>query len=194
MQNKKSSIMEILPYKWLAAMFGAVSLFSFAETVWKFGLGPVFNDLIEFYRSFAGIVFGWLWWLLPFDVDQWYKDLVGLTLVLSVCMARALMLHESEEAIVLEASHLTNYDALPLKSQIIFHFLFSIVIFVTWGLTLLIVPYSLYVAISLWTFFLDEDKMSSPDFKDHLVRKEILRILCISVLFFALNAYGVSVS
>ena len=77
-------------YNFWLAVFGAIpstlSIISVTQRMFNVGLGPVFQDILEYYRKLVFPLFDFV----PFTLPGWYKDLYILSGVALISLVRAM--------------------------------------------------------------------------------------------------------
>ncbi|WOR16036.1 hypothetical protein RYZ27_05085 [Hyphomonas sp. FCG-A18] len=176
---------DISLWTWLGAIVGAISLFGFAQEVWQFGLAPVLVDLVTYYRKMMEFLFGWLWLLLPFEVWDWYKNVLGCGIVLCGIFARS-----NDFSINPDLPETTSLSRI-IVMLVIFSLCFPLL-----GLTLLIFVYAvLATASSLMRVVFKSGKLGNASGRafNRRFASILLKTAFILVGFFIWNAYGLSI-
>ncbi len=175
----------------LGGVAGAFSLFSLLENLFQFGIASMFVDIVEYYRALGDWLFGWVF--LPFDVDLpgWLRDLWCLSFIVCGMKYR-------EESLI-RASGLSTprfryiYSGSNAFGSIIKVIVrgFSLASFASiFGMLLQIsakqvpedLPNNKPETIRLYNFMIASSK------------RVVVSTLVALIIFFALNAYGLSVS
>lgn len=68
-------------FSFLGAVAGAFSLFSMAQNAFQFGLAPIMADFVEYYRTLGQWVFGWIGWPFGWDVPLWLRDAWTISII-----------------------------------------------------------------------------------------------------------------
>lgn len=174
---------EISLWMWLGVTAGAISLFGFAQEVWQFGLAPVMVDLVAYYRAMMDFLFGWLWNLLPFEVWDWYKNIVGCSTILCAIYLKAV--RPDTEKLLGKAS--------PLKGFVSYLLTMALMI-PAFGLTLLQLTMAFFASINRLLEVMNVLPRDPEYARGALYADYLLKVSFVLIAFFAVNAYGISVT
>lgn len=202
-------------FNFLGITISAFSLFNFYLRVTESGISVVFDDLIEFYRIIADFLFGWALLYLPSWLPSWLGELWLLSFALTLIFIKG----HKDATLFLAPERFTKLLRFKLVSLMLriwqfflYGFTFYSIFLVVFGPLLLLLT-TKYQNKEWWNKIISKNnhherqiafvKMIRSEKLDDGVVAMVHTIavllkaysaLVIAIIFYAMNAYGVSVT